>query len=268
VAAPLIDSHAHLDFEDFAGDLEGVRARAEAGGVTRVVAIGLWRKEGDFGNALELATGQPGFYSATIGIHPHECARVGEADWARAEALWRDHRVVAVGETGLDFHYDLSPREAQEACFRRSIRAAHQVCKPLVIHVREAEEACLRVLGEEGIPAAGGVIHCFTGDARAALAYLGLGLHVSVAGIVTFKTAEAIREAVRRVPDDRLLVETDAPFLAPVPFRGKRNEPAHVRLVAERVAEVRGQPLDRVAELTSANARRLFKLPAPVAAAG
>jgi TatD DNase family protein len=257
----LIDSHAHLDFPELAGDLDGVVARARAQGVARVVVVGLWRKEGDFGNALELATARPGDFSATIGIHPHECAAVGEADWRRSAELAADARVVAVGETGLDFHYDHSPREAQEACFRRSIRMAHQAGKPLVIHVREAEEATLRILREEGLPAAGGVIHCFTGDAAAARAWLALGLHVSVAGIVTFKTAEAIREAVRLVPDDRLLVETDAPYLAPIPFRGKRNEPAHVRLVAEKVAEVRGQPLERVAEFTTENARRLFRLP-------
>jgi TatD DNase family protein len=259
---PLIDSHAHLDFEDFDADLDGVMARARSNGVARVVAIGLWRKEGDFGNALELATRWPGFFSATVGVHPHECARVSEADWARTAELALAPRVVGVGETGLDFHYDLSPRDVQEGCFRRSIRLAHQVGKPLVIHVREAEEDCVRVLREEGLPAAGGVIHCFTGDARAARAYLDLGLHISVAGIVTFKTAEPIREALRLVPAERLLVETDAPFLAPVPFRGKRNEPAHVRLVAEKVAEVRGQSFEAVAELTTENARRLFKLPA------
>jgi TatD DNase family protein len=258
----LIDSHAHLDFEDFAGDLDGVMARARAAGVGRVVTIGLWRKEGDFGNALELATRWPGYFSATAGVHPHECARVSEADWARSAELAADPSVVGVGETGLDYHYDLSPRDVQQASFRRSIRLAHQVGKPLVIHVREAEADCLRVLREEGLPAAGGVIHCFTGDAAAARSYLDLGLQISVAGIITFKTAGPIREAVKLVPDDRLLVETDAPFLAPIPFRGKRNEPAHVRLVAEKVAEVRGQPLARVAEFTSENTRRLFKLPA------
>ncbi len=257
----LIDSHAHLDFEDFEGDLDGVMARARENGVARVVTIGLWRKDGDFGNALELATRWPGFFSATIGVHPHECARVGEADWARYAELAREPLVVGVGETGLDFHYDLSPRDVQETSFRRSIRLARQVEKPLVIHVREAEEACLRVLREEGIPEAGGVIHCFTGDAASARAWLDLGLHISVAGIVTFKTAGPIREALRLVPDDRLLVETDSPFLAPVPFRGKRNEPAQVRLVAGKVAEVRGQSLEAVAELTTENARRLFRLP-------
>jgi TatD DNase family protein len=265
---PLIDSHAHLDSEDLAGDLEGVMSRAQAAGVARVVTIGLWRKDGDFGNALELATRWPAFFSATIGVHPHECARVGESDWARSAELAADPRVVGVGETGLDFHYDLSPRDVQERCFRRSIRLAHQVGKPLVIHVREAEQVCLRVLREEGIPAAGGVIHCFTGDAGAASAYLDLGLHISVSGIVTFKTAGSIREALLLVPADRLLVETDSPFLAPIPFRGKRNEPAHVKLVAEKVAEVRGQSLDAVAELTTENARRLFRLPALPRAGG
>ena len=126
----LIDSHAHLDSEDLAGDLEGVMARARLQGVGRVVAIGLWRKDGDFGNALELAARWPGFFSATVGIHPHECARVGEADWARSAELAEDPRVVGVGETGLDFHYDLSPREVQEASFRRSLRIARAVGKP------------------------------------------------------------------------------------------------------------------------------------------
>jgi TatD DNase family protein len=256
----LTDSHAHLDFEDYASDLEAVVARARAAGVGRVVLIGLWRAPGQFGNARELANRDPAFFAATVGVHPHECARVPEEDWRAMEEAAADPRIVGVGETGLDFHYDLSPRHVQEASFRRSIRLAHQVGKPLVIHVREAEEVCVAVLREEGLPAAGGVIHCFTGDARAARAYLDLGLHVSVSGIITFKTAEAIREAVKLVPDDRLLVETDAPFLAPIPFRGKRNEPAHVRLVAEKVAEVRGQSLERVAALTTGNTRRLFRL--------
>lgn len=257
----LIDSHAHLDFEDFRADLDAVVARAAAAGVGRVVAIGLWRAPGDFGNALALATARPGTFSATIGVHPHECAKVPEADWATSEALARDPRVVGVGETGLDFHYDLSPREVQEASFRRSLRIARAAGKPVVIHLREADDAAARVLGEEGLPAEGGVVHCFTGDAASARRWLDLGLHISVAGIATFKTAEPIREAIRLVPRDRLLVETDSPFLAPVPLRGKRNEPANVALVAAKVAEVWGIPIDEVAARTSANARRLFRLP-------
>jgi TatD DNase family protein len=256
----IVDSHAHLDLDDYAGDLDGVLARARAAGVERIVCVGLWRGPGDFGNALALASRDPSFFSATVGIHPHECARVPEEDWAEAERLASDPRVVGVGETGLDFHYDHSPRPEQEAAFRRSIRMASAARKPVVVHVREADEACARVLREEGVPAAGGVIHCFTGDAAAARGYLDLGLHISVAGVVTFKTAEPIREAVRLVPRDRLLVETDSPFLAPVPYRGKRNEPAHVVKTAEKVAELWGTSLEEVARATTANAKRLFRI--------
>jgi TatD DNase family protein len=253
----LIDSHAHLDGEDFARDLDAVVARARAA-LARVVLIGLWRAPGDFGNARALAAQQPDFFSATVGVHPHDCARVPEADWAEHERLARDPATVAVGETGLDYHYDLSPREAQVAGFRRSVRIAAAAGKPLVIHVREADADCVRVLREEGLPARGGVIHCFTGDVAAARAYLDLGLYVSVAGIVTFRTAEPIREAVKLVPRDRLLVETDSPYLAPIPFRGKRNEPAHVVETAKKVAELWGTTPDEVARVTSENTRRLF----------
>ena len=256
---PLVDSHAHLDLDDPA-EVQAVAARARAAGVTRIVCVGLWRGPGDFGNALALATADPAFFAATIGVHPHEAARVPEADWAAAEALARDPRVVAVGETGLDFHYDHSPRDVQEAAFRRSLRAAHAAGKPVVVHVREADALCARVLGEEGVPEAGGVIHCFTGDAAAARAYLALGLYVSVAGIVTFKTAGAIREAVGIVPRERLLVETDSPYLAPIPHRGRRNEPAYVVETARKVAEIWGTTLEEVGRITAENARRLFRL--------
>jgi TatD DNase family protein len=256
----LIDSHAHLDSEDYADDLDEVLARARAAGLERIVCIGLWRAPGSFGNALDLAAQDPGFFSATVGVHPHECARVPEEDWARHEALARDARVVAVGETGLDFHYDHSPRPVQEASFRRSLAVARAAGKPVVVHVREADDVCARVLREEGLPGAGGVIHCFTGDGAAVRAYLDLGLFISVAGVVTFKTAEAIREAVRIVPRDRLLVETDCPFLAPIPHRGKRNEPAYVVETAKKVAELWGTTPDDVARATTANVRRLFRL--------
>ncbi|MGC3998746.1 MAG: TatD family hydrolase [Anaeromyxobacter sp.] len=256
----LIDSHAHLDGEDYEGDLQAVIDRARAAGLSRVVLVGLWRKPGDFGNALALATRDPGFFAATVGVHPHDCARVPEEDWAACEVMARDPRVVAVGEAGLDFHYDLSPRDVQEQAFRRSIRLAHAAGKPLVVHVREADEVCARVLREEGVPPAGAVIHCFTGDVAAARAFLELGLLISVAGIVTFKTAGAIRDAVAIVPRDRLLVETDSPYLAPIPHRGKRNEPAHVVETARKVAEVWGTTLEEVARVTSENTRRFFRL--------
>jgi TatD DNase family protein len=240
----LLDSHAHLDFEDYRDDLDGVVARARAAGVCRIVLIGLWRAPGAFGNALDLAARDPVYFAATIGVHAHDCARVPEEDWRAMEKMARDPRVVGVGETGLDFHYDHSPRPAQEASFRRSITAAKSAHKPVVIHVREADDACLRVLESEGVPEAGGVIHCFTGDWARAKAYLDLGLHLSV----------------RRAPRDRLLVETDCPFLAPVPYRGKRNEPAYVARTAEKVAELWGLTVDEVGEITTENARRFFRL--------
>ncbi len=270
----LTDSHAHLDFEDYQNDLESVIARAREAGVGRIVLIGLWRAPGMFGNALELAsrgsvppTGgesageePPLCLAATIGIHPHDCARVPEEDWRAMEQRAGDPLVVAVGETGLDFHYDHSPRPVQEACFRRSLAAAKAARKPVVVHVREADQACARVLAEEGVPEAGGVIHCFTGDWVRAKAYLDLGLYLSVAGVVTFKTAEDLRDAVRKAPRDRLLIETDCPFLAPIPYRGKRNEPAYVAKTAEKVAELWGLSVDGVGEITTENARRLFRL--------
>jgi TatD DNase family protein len=256
----LVDSHAHLDLEDLDGSVDEVVSRAAAAGIDRIVAIGIWRAPGSFGNALDLARSRPEVFSATAGIHPHECARVPEEDWALCARLAADPAVCGVGETGLDYHYDLSPRDVQRESFRRSIRIARAVGKPVVVHVREAEDDCVAILREEGVSQAGGVIHCFTGDRAAARAYLDLGLYISVAGIVTFKTADEIREAVRLVPRDRLLVETDSPFLAPVPFRGKRNEPAHVVHVASKVAELWGTTIDEVAAATTANVKRLFRL--------
>lgn len=262
-AVYLVDSHAHLDSDEVKDELEAVVERARGAGVERILAVGLWRGPGDFGNALELVRSRPGTFGAVIGIHPHECARVPLQDWEMSAALAALPEVAGVGETGLDYHYDYSPRDAQRASFRRSLGIAAAAGKPVVIHVREADPDCLAILREEGVPAAGGVIHCFTGDAAAARSYLELGLHLSVAGVVTFRNAEPLREAVRLVPRDRLLVETDSPFLAPVPHRGRRNEPANVRRVAEKVAELWGTPLEEVARVTSENASRLFRLGPP-----
>jgi TatD DNase family protein len=255
--AGLVDSHAHLDRDRYQ-DLDEVVARARAAGLQRIVCVGVWREGGGFGDAVALARKDPGFFAATVGFHPHEARSVGEGDWAEAEALARDPAVVAIGEAGLDYHYDLSPREVQAEVFRRCIRLAKAAGKPLVVHTREADEDTVRILREEGLPEAGGVIHCFTSDAPAARAYLQLGLLISVAGIVTFKNAEPIREAVRLVPRERLLVETDCPYLAPVPHRGKRNEPAYVAHTAAKVAELWGATPDEVARVTGDNARRFF----------
>jgi TatD DNase family protein len=257
----LVDSHAHLDSGEAPVDVPGIVARARAAGVTRIVAVGLWRAPGDFGDAIALARGRPETFSATVGIHPHDCARVPEADWEAAARLALDPAVVGVGETGLDYHYDHSPRPDQRAAFRRSVELARAAGRPLVVHIREADGDCAAILREAGVPPAGGVIHCFTGDWAAARAYLDLGLHLSVAGVVTFRNAEPLRDAVRRTPRDRLLVETDSPYLAPVPHRGRRNEPAHVALVAARVAEIWGCDPEEAARVTTENARRLFRLP-------
>ncbi|HUK66488.1 MAG TPA: TatD family hydrolase [Anaeromyxobacteraceae bacterium] len=256
----LFDSHAHLDSEEYGDELEAVVARARAAGVEGIVVVGLWRQGGEFGSALELARREPRYFSAALGIHPHDCARVPEGDWGELGRRVREAEVVAVGETGLDFHYDHSPRSVQEASFRRSLALAREVEKPVVIHVREADEACVRVLAEEGVPRAGGLIHCFTGDARRVRAYLELGLTISVAGVVTFKGAHELREAVKEIPRDRLLIETDCPFLAPVPHRGRRNEPAYIERTAEKVAELWGSSMEEVASRTARNARRFFGL--------
>jgi TatD DNase family protein len=260
VSVRLVDSHAHLDRDEYERDLDDVLARARAAGLERIVCVGIWRRPGDFGDALALVDRDPAYFAATVGIHPHESVEVPEADWATAERLAGDPRVVAIGETGLDFHYDHSPREVQRAAFRRSLRIAQRAEKPVVIHIREADDDCAAIVEEEGLPRAGGVVHCFTGDWPRARRWLDLGLHVSVAGVVTFKAADDLRDAVRRIPHDRVLVETDCPFLAPIPYRGKRNEPAYVAHTAAKVAELWGVAPEEVGERTSDNVRRLFRL--------
>lgn len=253
----LVDAHCHLDsFEDPAA----VLVRARAAGVVRLVVNGLWQQPNDFGTALQLASVHPEL-SVTAAIHPHDCAKAPEADWAALERLAADPRIVAVGETGLDFHYNHSPPELQRERFRWTIALARRVKKPLVVHVREADAEAAQILSEEKASEVGGQIHCFSGDRAAARTYLDLGFHLSFSGIVTFKTADEQREAARLTPDDRLLVETDSPYLAPLPYRGKRCEPAYVVETARRLAQVRGQELDLLARTTTDNARRLFSLP-------
>jgi len=259
----LVDSHCHLAEPDFDADREAVLARAAAAGVTTLVCVGATgRVESNF-PAVALAGRQgPVEIVATVGIHPHDAASADDSAFATLGRLAASPGVVGIGETGLDFHYDRSPRPAQRAAFARTVALARTTGRPLVVHVREAHAEAAAILQAEDAAAVGGVIHCFTGDRDDARRYLDLGFAISVAGIVTFKNADALRVAVRAVPLDRLLVETDAPYLAPVPHRGRRNEPAHVRVVAEAVARVRGEPLATVAAATTANARRLFALPA------
>jgi TatD DNase family protein len=258
----LVDSHCHVAEPEFDSDRDAVLARARASGVSTVVCVGATGPAEANAAAVALAgAAAPVEIVATVGIHPHHASSADEAGFALLERWARGAGVVAVGETGLDFHYNFSPPEAQRASFARTIALARRVNLPLVVHVREAHDEAAELLRAEGGGALEGVIHCFTGERTDARRYLDLGLHVSVAGIVTFKNADALRDAVRHVPLDRLLVETDAPYLAPVPHRGRRNEPAWVRLVAEAVATVRGEPYELVAAATTANARRLFRLP-------
>ncbi|MGC4113172.1 MAG: TatD family hydrolase [Myxococcales bacterium] len=253
----LVDAHCHLDdFEDPRQPIE----RALAAGVVHLVVNGLWKAPGDFGPALKIG-GEHSCVSVTAAIHPHECGQAPQADYDRLAQLAADPRIVAIGETGLDFHYNHSTPDRQREVFRWTIALARKVHKPLVIHIREADAEAARILGEEKASEVGGQIHCFSGDRAAAKAYLDLGFHISFSGIVTFKNADELREAARLTPADRLLVETDSPYLAPLPYRGKKNEPAYVVETARKLALVRQVDLETLAATTTDNAQRLFHLP-------
>jgi TatD DNase family protein len=262
---PLVDSHCHLAEPDFDAERAEVLARAAANGVTAIVCVGATGPAADNVRAVALAgRSGPVEIVAAVGIHPHHASTADDAAFATLTHFADHPGVVAIGETGLDFHYDHSPRPAQRAAFARTIQLARSLGLPVVVHIREAHAEAADILRAEGAPPLDGVIHCFTGERDDARRYLELGLHVSVSGIVTFRGADRLRDAVRTVPLDRLLIETDAPYLAPVPHRGRRNEPAHVRFVAEAVAAVRGEPLATVAVATTASARRLFRFGAAV----
>ena len=253
----LVDAHAHLDFEEYGADLAAVVQRAREAGLVHIVVVGQFPRARA---AVEFAQRDRSFFSATAGIHPHDAAQATPKDFDEIEKLCESPDVVAVGECGLDFHYDRSPREVQREVFVRQIRLARSVRKPLVVHTREADEETARILERELGPD-GGVIHCFTSDWTAAQRYLALGMSLSFSGVLTFKNAGAIRDAAARAPLDRILVETDCPFLAPVPHRGKRNEPAWVTHTAARLAEVRGLPLAEIERATTGNARQALRLP-------
>jgi TatD DNase family protein len=251
----LVDSHCHIDFPDFAEDTDGLLAHMAEAGVSHAlcVSVSLERYPG----VLALAERHANVY-ASVGVHPdHQDAR--EPSVAELVDLARHPRIVAIGETGLDYYR--SARETvewQRQRFRVHIRAARAACKPLIIHTRSAAEDTLAIMAEEGAGEAGGVMHCFTESLAVAERAMEMGFFISFSGIVTFKNAGELREVARAVPMGRLLVETDAPYLAPVPHRGKRNEPAYVRQVAEEIARVKGVEVEAVAEATTANFFRLF----------
>ncbi|HEX5032913.1 MAG TPA: TatD family hydrolase [bacterium] len=255
-----IDSHAHVDFSSYAADeVEPLVQRAREAGVHRILHIGSGEGTGSMESATAVIERFPDVYAA-IGVHPHDAKLVDEAVLARAKQIAAHPKVKAIGEVGLDFHYNHSNREEQFAALRAFVRLAKELKKPLVIHDRDSHEELLQVLKEEGAREIGGVFHCFSGDYEFGQRVIEENFHVSFTGIVTFKKAEETQDAAKRLPLERMLIETDSPFLTPIPFRGKRNEPAYVRYVAEKIAELKGLSVEEVAERTSANATKLFSL--------
>ncbi len=252
----LIDTHAHLDDRKFASDLPEVIQRAQAAGVRKIVNIGYNRES--IRTTLQLARAYPFIYAA-IGCHPTDAAEYDEdmESWL-TQLVQQEAKVVAIGEVGLDYHWDTVPREVQQRVFRRQIALARRLGVPLVIHNREADEDTVRILEEEGAAEVGGIMHCFAGDWEMAKRCLDMNFYIGLGGLVTFKNAPNVKEVARQVPLARLLLETDAPYLAPVPYRGKRNESSFVLHVAETVAQLRGMPLEELARATTANAGRLL----------
>ena len=255
----LIDSHAHIQGNEYDGEVEAVIERARGAGVEKIIAVGGAGDMSSNTDAIALADSFPDIY-ATVGMHPHDAKDLGTEELRALSELTAHPKVVAVGETGLDYYYNHSPRDMQRRVFSQFIRIARQTGLPIVVHERDATKDAAELLRSEGAGELRGVIHCFTGNYEAACAYLDLGLYLSFTGIITFKNAESLRDVVRKVPLEHMLIETDSPFLTPVPHRGKRNEPAYVRFVAETVAIVRGISLEQVARITSANAQNLFEI--------
>lgn len=252
----LVDSHCHLDFPEFAPELEAVVGRAHEADVRVCVTIGTTLAK--FPNVLAVAERFENVY-CSVGIHPHEAKVEPLADPAPLMARAQNPKVVGIGETGLDYYYGHSPREMQIANFRVHIAAARELKLPLIVHTRDAEDDTIAILENEmGQGGFTGLIHCFTGTQRLADAALALGFCISASGIATFKKSEELRSVLKSVPLERLLVETDSPFLAPIPHRGKRNEPAYVKYTAMALAELKDSDLDRLASATADNFFRLF----------
>lgn len=251
----LVDSHCHLDHEQFQGDVEGLIERALAVGVTQFLTIGTADGPPVLDVAIRLAERFPNVW-ATVGVHPHDAAKANVQTFDALRALARHPKVVGIGEIGLDYHYDFSPREQQRDVFQEQLMIAQEVQKPVIIHTREAWDDTVALLRGPGI------LHCFTGTAEQALQGVDLGFHIAFGGVLTFPKSDSVREAARVVPQHRLLVETDCPYLAPVPFRGKRNEPAYLSHTLKRLAEVRGADVEELAAVTTANFQQLFALQA------
>jgi TatD DNase family protein len=256
----LIDSHAHVDVSDFDADRDAMLARAQAAGVGTLLAIGNGPEIEKLGAAIHYAEQKDWIY-ASIGIHPHEAKHATEEHYAELDRLAQHSRVIAWGEIGLDYHYDHSPRDTQAQVFCRQLEQARTAKRPIVIHCREAWTDCLKLLEQHWRSSAlGGIFHCFAGTLAEARQGMEMGFLISFAGNVTYPKAQNLRDVAGEVPLDCLLVETDSPFLAPQPHRGRRNEPAYVAEVAQSIANVRNLPADEVACATAENFRRLFNL--------
>jgi len=252
----LFDSHAHLHDEKFDADREQVIKRALENNVTGILTVGTCMTTS--ARAVALAEQYEGIYAA-VGIHPHDAQGITEADYAQL-ATWSEHdKVVAIGEIGLDYYYDLAPKDTQRAVLVRQIHLAREMNKPFIIHDRDAHRDIMDVIKSEA-QGLSGVFHCFSGSLEMAKEVIKLGFYISIAGPVTFKNAAKLPEIVASIPLERLLVETDCPYLTPHPFRGKRNEPAYVSIVAEKIASLRGIERSALAESTTANVKRLFKI--------
>jgi len=252
------DSHAHLDLPPLSAAEDAVIRRAHSAGVTRIVTIGIDPESS--ARAVEIAHRHAGIY-ASVGLHPHDASRLSEETLSRLEELSRCDKVVGIGETGLDFYRDRSPRDAQRAAFREQIRLARRRHLPVIVHDRDAHDEALSILAEEKAEEVGGIFHCFSGDLAMARRAAAMNFLVSIPGAITYKGSEAQVAAVRGLPLDRLLIETDSPFLSPIPHRGKTNEPAYLPLVAAKVAEIKGLTVEDVGRATAWNALRLFRIP-------
>jgi len=266
----LVDSHAHLEGPRFDADREDMLERARAAGVVSILAIGSGTGPGTLDCAIRIAE-QHNWIYASIGVHPHEAKLATQGDYVELESLARHPRVIGFGEIGLDYYYDHSPRDVQQQVFIRQMEIARAAKLPIIIHCRPSEnsenawEDTLRLIREHWASSGlGGVLHCFTGEQKHAKAALDMGFVISFSGNVTFPKAETIRAVARSVPEDRLLIETDSPFLAPIPYRGKRNEPAFVAKTAEKIAELRGKAAEEIGFHTAQNFFRFFRLESSV----
>ncbi|WHX75458.1 TatD family hydrolase [Bacillus safensis] len=253
----LFDTHAHLNAEQYNEDLEQVIERAKSEKVEKIVVVGFDRPT--ITRAMELIE-EYDFIYAAIGWHPVDAIDMTDEDLAWIKDLSQHEKVVAIGEMGLDYYWDKSPKDVQKEVFRRQIALAKEVKLPIVIHNRDATEDVVTILKEEGAAEVGGIMHCFTGSLETAKACMEMNFYISFGGPVTFKNAKKPKEVVKEIPSDKLLIETDCPYLTPVPFRGQRNEPSYVKYIAEQIAELREISFEELAELTTKNAKKVFRI--------